>query len=158
MGDGVSRMPDDQARRLDDEVAELTDVLLRGEPPVASAEAAPLLDVARRLNVLIGPRVGPSAAFERELRGEIEREWAVRPAQSATRTSVTRRWVWLAAAAAVLLLVFLVIPIDASFPLALSGAAAGNGGAPAIEVPLRALVFVLGLGGLAVYWWYRLRR
>jgi hypothetical protein len=142
---------------LDDEVARLTDAVLRGDSASASEEAAPLLEVARQLDHLIAPREALSDVTQARLRQSIDAAWAQRGAAKPPRVA-SRSWLvgW-AAAAAALVLVVLLIPPQASFPLNLSGAAA-EAGAAAAEISWRALVFVLGSAGLVLYLLYRLRR
>jgi len=141
---------------MDDEAAALTDALLRGETPVASDEAQPLLDVARQLDALIAPRTAPSAAFQYQLRAEVEAAWNARPPRRAARSARTVL-VWSVLAAAVLLLAVLLVPESASFPVALSGTAAA-GGAGWVHVPWRVVIALAGAGGLAAWWFYRRRR
>lgn len=152
----VSESSEAQSRRLDDEAAALTDALLRGESPAASDEAQPLFDVAQRLDALIAPRTAPSAAFQNHLRGEVEAAWSERSPQRPARL-VRAALLWTLAAAAVLLLVVLIIPGSASFPVALSGAAASDG-AGWVQVPWRAAIALLGFGGLGLWWLFRRRR
>jgi hypothetical protein len=150
-------LQDKSMATLDDEVARLTDAVLRGEPVSASDEAAPLLEVARQLDQLIAPREAPSDLAQARLRQSIDAAWAQR---SVAKAPSVRTWGWLAgwaAAAAALVLVVLLIPPQASFPLTLSGAAADSAGAAA-EISWRVLVFVLGSVGLVLYLLYRLRR
>ncbi len=148
---------DKSLTRLDDELAELTDALLRGESVSPSDDAAPLLRMAQRLDDLIAPREPLAAASEARLHQAVERTWDQRAPAQPKRVIA---WGWMAgvaAAAAALLLVVLLIPPDASFPLALSGSAAAPGAAVAV-ISWRAAVFVLGIAGLVVYLLYRLRR
>lgn len=149
----MSESSDAQSRRLDDEAAALTDALLRGESPAASDEAQPLFDVAQRLDALIAPRVAPSAAFQNQLRAGVEAAWNERSPQRPVRPG-RAALLWSLAAAAVLLLAVLVIPDSASFPVALSGTAAGEG-TGWVQVPWRAVIALLGFGGLAGWWLYR---
>jgi hypothetical protein len=158
MDERVSKsvMPDDPMRPLDDELAALTDTLLRGDSPAGmSDEAAPLLDVAHRLERLIAPSEAPSPEFERRLRAAIETAWAARTVRP--RSAGRRDWVWVAAAAAVLLLAVLVIPATATFPLFLAGTAVDGAPQP-VEIPWRAAILLIGLAGIGVYWMYRQRR
>ena len=149
-------MPDDPMRPLDDELAALTDALLRGDARArGSDEAAPLLDVARRLDALIAPSERPSPEFERRLRAATEQAWGTRAAHP--RPASRGVWMWAGAAAAVLLLTVLIIPAGATFPLFLVGAAV-DGPPRAVEIPWRAIVLLIGFAGIAVYWWYRRRR
>lgn len=152
----MTESQEERSRRLDDEAAALTDALLRGETPAVSEESQSVLDVALRLDALIAPRTPPSTAFERQLRTEVEAAWIAR---SPRRTShlVRNAVIWTLAAAAVLLIAFVAIPDSATFPLSLSGSATSTD-TGWVQVPWRAVIFVLGFGGLAVYWIYRLRR
>ena len=142
---------------LDDEAAQLTDALLRGEAVSASAEAVPLLEMARGLDELIAPRQAITAEAQLRVRSAVEAAWAQRGSAKSGRV-VFRGWMagWTAAAAALLLAV-LLIPPQAGFPLELSGLAAGANTA-ATEISWRAAVFVLGSLGLVVYLLHRLRR
>lgn len=147
--------PDEPMQPVDDELAALTDALLRGEPPVAaSAEAAPLLDVARRLDALIAPRTAPSPDFQRRLRTETEKAWATRARR---RQTSNRRAIWyLAAAAAVILLTFIIVPASATFTLNLAGAAVEGASQP-VEIPWRGVILLIAIAGIGVYWLYRRR-
>ncbi|HYO87232.1 MAG TPA: hypothetical protein VER79_01220 [Candidatus Limnocylindrales bacterium] len=143
--------------RLDDELAELTDALLRGDETRASGEAVPLLEMAYRLDDLIAPRERPGADAEARLRLTAESAWNQRVTSRKKRAI---SWGWdagVGAAAAALILVVLLIPPEATFPLLLSGAAAESGAAAA-EISWRDAVFVVGTAGLVVYLLYRLRR
>lgn len=151
-------MQDERSRWLDDESADLTDALLRGELPVASDEAAPLLDVARRLDALIAPREAPSDAFSSRLRAGVERAWTERESRSPATARYRWNWAWAGLAAAILLIAVLAIPPGATFPLALSGAAADSQAGAAADISWRAVILVAGLAGFAVYFGYRLRR
>lgn len=152
-GGCVSESSEAQSRRLDDEAAALTDALLRGESPAASDEAQPLFDMAQRLDALIAPRTAPSAAFQNRLRAEVEAAWSERTPQRPVRP-VRAALLWSLSIAAVLVLVVLAIPDSASFPVALSGTAAGDG-AGWVHLPWRAVIALLGFGALAGWWLYR---
>lgn len=151
-GGCVSESSEAQSHRLDDETAALTDALLRGESPAASDEAQPLFDVAQRLNALIAPRAALSASSQSQLRAGVEAAWNARSPRPVR--AVQTALLWTLAAAAVLLLAVMIIPDSATFPVALSGAAASNG-TGWVNVPWRAVIALLGFGGLAAWWLYR---
>ena len=152
----MTESPEDRSRRLDADLAALTDALLAGESPQASDENGPLFAVAQQLDALIAPRTPPSAAFESRLRAEVEAAWTARPSQPGKRP-LQMAVVWSLAAVAMLVVAFLLIPETAAFPVALSGAA-GNSGSSWVQIPWRVALLVLGFVGLAIFWLYRLRR
>jgi len=150
----------DHQAHLDQELAALTDALLRGDAAVASEAAEPLHDLARQLHSLIEPDEVPRGEFRARLTQAVAAEWDLRGAQPRTTRRSPRLWRTLgplAAAAAAILLLILVIPANAAFTVNLAGTASSDSG-PGVFVSWRAAVFVIGSGLSAVYLLYRLRR
>lgn len=156
----LTEQRNDHQPQLDQELAALTDALLRGEPAVPSDEAEPLLEVAQQLQALIAPDETPRAEFQARLTQEIAAEWDLRGRPRVRARSSPAAWrtfAPVAAAAAAVLLLILVIPADAAFTVNLAGTASRDPGA-GVVVSWRAAVFVIGSALSAVYLLYRLRR
>src|SRR5262245_53839624 len=95
--------------KLDNEVADLTDALLSGGDRQTSLDLQGLDKVARQLNQMISPAVGPDPAFRARLTQRLMQEWDATQGGHASRSRVrspsTRRFMRYAALAAVLIVV-----------------------------------------------------
>lgn len=137
----------DHERRLEDELANMTDTILsdRNAQP-ATGELRQYDDIVRGLHALLHED-GPSEAFERRLSQRLDHEWAQRAARRPGVLRLTPVSRMLAAAAAVLLLVGVVALISPE--PALQATVVGEFGA-GVLIGVGALVAVGVIAYLAV--------
>lgn len=135
----------DENRRLDDELAKLTDAVIESREAKTSEDMAELSDMVRGLRDLIEPDDQPSASFEARMRQRLDLEWEQRQRRMLRpRVSNTVRVASLAAA----LVVVLVVVIS------LAGAPANGGlqgtalGSPEGIIVIAALAAVVGIAVL----------
>lgn len=137
--------------RLDNELAALTDCLLRGEDVQAPPELDDLVLVVRQLNEMIRPGVRPDPAFRDHLTQRLNREWTVQH-QRQKLPWHRQRLVQLTALAAAVCGILLVV-----------GLLAGDGNNETVQgtalgsitgVVVMTIGVLVGLG-LLMLWYYR---
>lgn len=101
----------DENRRLDDELADLTDAVIENRDMNISQEAAELAVIVRGLRDLIEPNAPPPASFEKRMKQRLDIEWEQRQRRAVARTrpNPALRLVALAAAFAVVLVVIIFV-------------------------------------------------
>ncbi len=135
--------------RLDDELAQVTDSLLKtGAMPTLEGENAALQDTLRDLYAVVEPGRAPSAAFQQQMTARLNAEWD-RAYAPPTLRLLERPLVRLAAlaAAVVLVLASLLVLVVPDTPDPLQGTAIGVDDGVALVV----LVGVAAVGAV-VYW------
>jgi ABC-type Fe3+-siderophore transport system permease subunit len=98
----------EENRRLDDELADLTDAIIENREMKTSQDIADLAEIARGLRDLIEPNAPPSAAFEARMKTRLDMEWEQRQ-RRATRMRVNPAVRLIALAAAVVVVMVVII-------------------------------------------------
>jgi hypothetical protein len=113
-------------RRLDDELADMTDAIIANRDVKPSEELADLAEVVRGLHDLIESNATPPTAFETRMKQRLDLEWEQRQRRAVrTRVNPAVRLVALAAALVVVMVVVIFLtnnPTDGG----LSGFADGS--------------------------------
>ncbi|NDJ79222.1 MAG: hypothetical protein GYB65_23475 [Chloroflexi bacterium] len=141
-------------KRLDNELAALTDRVLAGEQTDIPPELSDLTPIIEQLHQTVAPDAEPDAGFQDQLTRRIMREWESHPPRHAPRSRWsywrTNRIVQLAAAAATLVVVLLAIALLANRTDTSDGSMEGTAlGSPGgMAVILAALV----IAGLIAFW------
>ena len=100
----------DENRRLDDELAEVTDAIIENREMKTSQEIADLAEIARGLHDLIEPNTPPSATFEARMKNRLDMEWEQRQRRvTRMRVNPAVRLVALAAAVVVVMVVIIFL-------------------------------------------------
>lgn len=100
----------EENRRLDDELADITDAIIENREMKTSQENAALAEIARGLRDLIEPNAPPPAAFEARMKQRLELEWEQRQRRAARiRVNPAVRLVALAAAVVVVMVVIIFL-------------------------------------------------
>ncbi|HLU08761.1 MAG TPA: hypothetical protein VK003_03785 [Oceanobacillus sp.] len=138
----------DENRRLDDELAELTDAIIENREMTPSQDIADLAEIARGLRDLIEPNTPPSASFDARMKNRLDMEWEQRQRRM-TRMRVTPavRMVSLAAAVVVVMVVVIFLTNNPSEGGGFDGTALGSPDA------LIAVVAVAAVVGAAILVW-----
>lgn len=138
----------DENRRLDDELAEVTDAIIENREMKPSQEIAELAEIARGLRDLIEPNTPPSAAFEARMKNRLDVEWEQRQRRvTRMRVSPMVRMVALAAAVVVVMVVVIFLTNTTSEEGGFNATALGSPDA------LIALVAVAAVIGAAILVW-----
>lgn len=138
----------EENRRLDDELADVTDAIIENREMKPSQEIAELAEIARGLRDLVDPSAPPSAAFEARMKNRLDVEWEQRQRRAVRmRVNPAVRLVALAAAVVVVMVVVIF--------LANNGVESGPPNATALNVPdaLIGLVAVAAVVGAAILVW-----
>jgi hypothetical protein len=100
----------DENRRLDDELADITDAIIENREMKTSQEIADLAQIARGLRDLVEPNSPPSAAFDARMKNRLDMEWEQRQRRAArVRVNPAVRLVALAAALVVVMVVIIFL-------------------------------------------------
>jgi hypothetical protein len=130
----------DENRRLDDELAALTDAMLEKRDMNTSHEVHELADVVRGLYTLIEPGERPSPKFEARLKQSLNQEWEQRTRRARRgRFSPALR---LAAVLVVALVAIVLLNSTTPSGQGLPGTAVGSNGAIVILITLAAVAGV----------------
>jgi hypothetical protein len=130
----------DENRRLDDELAEMTDAILENREMKPSDEMNDLADVVRGLRDVIQPGDTPSRAFEERMKQRLDLEWEQRQRRTMRmRVNPAVRLVALAAALVVVLVVIIFITNTPPESGDLPGAAGG---------PIEFLIALIAVGAV----------
>jgi ferric-dicitrate binding protein FerR (iron transport regulator) len=146
---------------LDDELAELTDALMSGQPYHASDEARELAAVVEQIHTLIAPHDQPDAAFRNRVTQRVMEEWdnlqaSPRRTRWRMRRTQLRPLTALAAALALAVLAVALITIqgdDSGEPV--QGTALGE--LPVVSIAVIGGIVTVVLGSIVFWLWLRRR-
>jgi hypothetical protein len=146
---------------LDQNLSDLADTLMRGQPPGKTLQAMSSEErIVQQLYKIIAPEQTIDPAFRQRLTGTLNSEWdQVRPNKSRSRSPLVFRFrpIQVLAAAAAIALVFAVFLVSGDSG-SLSGTGASQDGLDASALLiLFGMVALLGVFGLVFYLWNRRR-
>ena len=137
----------DENRRLDDELADITDAIIENREMKTSQENVALAEIARGLRDLIEPNAPVPASFEARMKNRLDMEWEQRQRRAVRmRVNPAVRLVALAAAVVVVMVVVIFLT---------NGVESGPPNATAVGVPdaLIGIIAVAAVVGAAVLVW-----
>jgi hypothetical protein len=146
---------------LDNELAELTDMLLAGKPTTASPENEAHAEVVRQLHTMMSKNRQPDAAFRSQLTRKINTEWDMAFKQQQPRLSMASRLslrgnrMMMMAASLVVVLIFVMLLLSTSGIIPQGNAQSGATVGAIDTIPIVAIIVVVTIAGVFV--WLRRR-